>query len=1061
MEEESHFSGPRKVQVSNRRPSTRASSNDRAERRYVDAESYTESEESSTSQSSDESGSEDDYLSEGSDIADDYDDDERFENRSMYSSGGQSLAARSLARAMSNTANKGGSRLAIQANLALQRRKKESPRLRAKMEADALRDVSYNDGATELYKHLENKRWREAAERCRTEPIETKIWVFRMDKTNKKMLWRMLPIHTAILYRAPVYVILELINANPEGPSQFDDRKMLPIHMACRVICKEDVLRVLLKHKMDTVVAKDAKGRTPRDILMDDKRDQDSKVLKKVADRNKKNLLKVLKEYEVIYERKNSSPSVAGSRWSRYGAGDRSVTSEFLDDDDGSIYSRFSRSSHLRPSSRSSSVRPSTRESASRSSSRGRDARSVSRSRIERPISRSRGDRSLSRDAESRRSGKLSTYDTQSPKIPRPETGMRNRLPKLPAGPNRADRRARSVSRTRSHAKDEESYASGRRSRMTRRSRSIDDADNEDNDSRATGKFSRVSRAARGYDDDSVIMSKAGSRKTNGSKMVQKPSPESIGLDRDKIVTNDVDYFSDDDRDTAVEDASLSSKESDIDVSIGNIGDGLPGGPLHDLWKDIENLYPIPVEAHDANMMEIDKIKVQSKWSNREEVISNIKYYDPPNELQKLLSVIKNDSPSYELKTGKDSNNSRAPLPDNNTGRRVNACGALRALSKNAKNRVRLGRTKDVVPSLLSLLQDDTSTNEEKARCSGTLMYLSVPKQNCEAIYLADPMILSTLNKGLLDVDSRVRYNICFSLFLLSKSDEVRLEIINDDHIMNSLVTLIDIDIDSASNPDDDEVSVDGSLSHQFANLGSPSGIRQQGAPESDEEVKRGCRLSAMKILLAISKVQYGGQKIVSNKKLMHILVKIAGTMTAEENILCMAIFTNLSRDSLNVNTLIRIPNLVEALSRGLTSKAAECRKCSTFALQNFSCNNVLRRRIGNSQMLLTGLVPQLLNQNDMVTDEVQLSALYTLRNLSAEPSNIPAMMGTPGLSAGLMTAALDHNKTVAQYVACDTLAALSQWLDSITDTCIEKNEINLNGRALASMSVNTWNQWE
>jgi len=204
--------------------------------------------------------------------------------------------------------------------------------------AETLQDVNYNDGATELYKHLENRRWREAAERCRGEPIETKIWVYRMDKRNRKVLWRMLPIHTAILYRAPVYVILDLIHSNPEGPSQADDRKMLPIHMACRVMCKEDVLRVLLKHKMDTVVAKDAKGRTPRDILLDDKREQDSKVLKKVAERNKKNLLKILKEYEIIYERKNSAASVASSRWSRFGGdGDRSVSSAFEEGDEGSV----------------------------------------------------------------------------------------------------------------------------------------------------------------------------------------------------------------------------------------------------------------------------------------------------------------------------------------------------------------------------------------------------------------------------------------------------------------------------------------------------------------------------------------------------------------------------------------------------------------------------------------------------------------------------------------------------------------------------------------------------
>jgi hypothetical protein len=315
FEEDSHYSAPKNIFISTKRAST-SNSRARAERRYEDDDSYTESDESSTSRSSVESPSEedDDDISAGSDYEDEYIPDEKFENRSMYSSGGRSLAASSIARAIHNTTNKGGSRLAIQANLALQRRKKESPRVRAKMEANALRDVNYNDGATELYKHIENRRWREAAERCRSEPLETKIWVYRMDKRKKKVLWRMLPIHTAILYRAPVYVILDLIEANPEGPMQSDDRKMLPIHMACRVMCKEDVLRVLVKHNMETVVAKDAKGRTPRDILLDDKRDQDSKVLKKVAERNKKNLLKILKEYEVIYERKNSAASVAESR---------------------------------------------------------------------------------------------------------------------------------------------------------------------------------------------------------------------------------------------------------------------------------------------------------------------------------------------------------------------------------------------------------------------------------------------------------------------------------------------------------------------------------------------------------------------------------------------------------------------------------------------------------------------------------------------------------------------------------------------------------------------------
>ena len=130
-------------------------------------------------------------------------------------------------------------------------------------------------------------------------------------------------------------------------------------------------------------------------------------------------------------------------------------------------------------------------------------------------------------------------------------------------------------------------------------------------------------------------------------------------------------------------------------------------------------------------------------------------------------------------------------------------------------------------------------------------------------------------------------------------------------------------------------------------------------------------------------------------------------------------------------------------------------------ALQNFSCHDLFRRKIGHSQDLLSGLVPQILNVSGTSTDDAQVAAVHTLRNLSVDPSTIPYLVGTPGLTAGLMILAFDGSKDVAQYLACDTLAALSHWLDTIADICIEKNEIVLNGRPLASMRVSTWNQWD
>ena len=1021
-----------------------------------------------------------------------YDDhnDDQFDNRSFASNGGQSIAAMSLARAINKTKNKGGSRLSMQANFAMQRRKKESPKLKAKMEATTNHDVDYNDGATELYKHIENHRWREAAERSRSEPFETKIWVYRMDKKNKHILWKMLPLHTAILYRAPVYVILDLIQANPDAPSQTDDRKMLPVHMACRVTCKEDVLRVLLKHKPDSVVAKDTKGRTPREIIMSDKSgDNESKVLKKVAARNKKNLLKVLKEFETIHERLTSAHSIAGSRWNR---GD--------DDDDRSVSSRFSRRSFQgggtvavsRARSRSTS-RPGSGSSLrsavqrggggndrSRSTSRSRpmsreDARSTARSRS---TSRSR---QMSREdarstARSRSTSRTRGYDrprsaSMSPRNAQrlgrsPEDAINNRRsPRLPTGPPGRAPRAPSMSPRGRNDGDAMSMRSGR-SRVPRMPRGgIDYMDDDDNQSAAHSRSSRISLAARGYDDDSVGTGRR-SMRSNAIKRVRRQprgliegETNPLGINEIKIGSDDVGNITDDDDDhseVSGEVASQASKESVESLEV-----DVPDGPLYELWKDLEALHPVPDETFDQKVIQESEKKITAKRLAREEAISKMKYYDPPKELQKLLAVIKSGNSDATIKMNKGKKQARAPLPEKNTGRRLNACGALRALSKNAKNRLRLGRTKGVISCLLHVLRDEAATVEERARCSNTLMFLSVPKQNCEAIYLSDPTMLSSLLIGMNDEDSRVNYNCCYCLFLLSKSEENRLDIAHETGVMKTLVRYADIGVEDAEDDEFDDVSVDGSLSQRFANLGTPSGIRQQGDPSSGEETKRGLRLSAMKVFLAISKSKEGAHKMVSTRALMNLLTKISGTMTAEENILCMAIFTNLSRNVENMERLFRSPRLMETIARGLASKSKECRKCATLTLQNISCNKNFRRRIGPAEITLPGLASQSLNRDGKTAIESQLSAIHTMRNLSVEAFNVVPMMNTPGLTASLMMAASDKRHDVAQYTACDTLAAMSQWLDAIADTCIEKNEIKLNGRTLASMRVSTWNQWE
>jgi len=194
-----------------------------------------------------------------------------------------------------------------------QRRKKESLKLRASIEKNKVREVNCDVSPTRLYQFITKTMWKEAAELCKISPVDAKTWVYRNQKKGGALMWRMLPIHIAVLYRAPVYFLFDLLDANPDGTSEPDDRNMLPIHMACHIICKEDVLRLLLKHNPLSLNAEDIMGRTPLKFLQDKREDESqSRMLQKVNARNRTQLIVVLKEctWQIEEVRKKTPNSV-------------------------------------------------------------------------------------------------------------------------------------------------------------------------------------------------------------------------------------------------------------------------------------------------------------------------------------------------------------------------------------------------------------------------------------------------------------------------------------------------------------------------------------------------------------------------------------------------------------------------------------------------------------------------------------------------------------------------------------------------------------------------------
>lgn len=139
----------------------------------------------------------------------------------------------------------------------------------------------YDINPTVLYKYIENKFWGDVILRCEEEKCEASIWIVRYETMESTPMeeeyeskaypirWKMLPVHAAIIFNAPLNVIKCLVMSYPDGLRSKDDRKMLPLHLSARMLSSNDVFNYLLHTFPGGVKQKDYKGRTPGKILLE------------------------------------------------------------------------------------------------------------------------------------------------------------------------------------------------------------------------------------------------------------------------------------------------------------------------------------------------------------------------------------------------------------------------------------------------------------------------------------------------------------------------------------------------------------------------------------------------------------------------------------------------------------------------------------------------------------------------------------------------------------------------------------------------------------------------
>jgi len=123
-------------------------------------------------------------------------------------------------------------------------------------------ECDYDGNPSELYLSIQTKRWADAVSRTVSHPDEALTWVSRKERDGK-LRWRLLPLHAAIIFKAPEKTVESLLCAFPPGAQCKDDQGMLPIHLAFRNGSSEGVVNLLLVAFPQSIDVKDRKGRIP------------------------------------------------------------------------------------------------------------------------------------------------------------------------------------------------------------------------------------------------------------------------------------------------------------------------------------------------------------------------------------------------------------------------------------------------------------------------------------------------------------------------------------------------------------------------------------------------------------------------------------------------------------------------------------------------------------------------------------------------------------------------------------------------------------------------------
>jgi hypothetical protein len=464
--------------------------------------------------------------------------------------------------------------------------------------------------------------------------------------------------------------------------------------------------------------------------------------------------------------------------------------------------------------------------------------------------------------------------------------------------------------------------------------------------------------------------------------------------------------------------------------------------------------------------------------------------HTPNKTLADLLVAIA--SPSLSTTSG---NTSPAVMDLAYMVRRKNACGALQVLTAQAKNRVRIAWTVGVLPALASVLTDSGDAPlavlfrdirirnefvEARKRAISALMNLAVPKENripvCHTPELV-PALVTVIQE---DRDAAMRGG-CAILASLAKSVDNRLLMVQVPGLVDALTKVLRprpprvespasspgrksyawSSNDSRSSDEDSHSRLDASETftsnpsyrskHTTAStdsektpkvIGSQTAIELSGYDENADEMLRGARQNAFATLSHLVKEKDNAYHLARDTPLVSTLVMISKHEESDSHTLALKLIANLTRHRLNTKLLVfKHRFVVPALVVAAEAVNDDTRLYACLALQNLAQDKSCRQELAIAKDLIAALCRR---AREAPIDDERLAAVSALKNLCDEPANLIPITNTPAGISTLMHLAhgggargnydLENNEftLTLQYRACDGLATLSHWLRKI-----------------------------